>query len=146
MARKLKTPAEAAAKFARRVQGAGQDYQTGVQQATDWAANAIAAAPRRNAGLQRAIADGTIDAGISRAGDAKWRANTLSKGVQNWATNTAKAQDAYQSGMTRAMSYQQQAQAATANMDTSTLEGRLEKARVYQATVAAAAAADKRGR
>jgi hypothetical protein len=146
MARKLKTPAEAAAKFARRVQGAGQDYQSGVQSATDWAANAVAAAPRRNAGLQAAIANGTIDAGIQRAGDAKWRANTLSKGVQNWATNTAKAQDAYQSGMTRAMAYQQQAQAATASIDTTTLEGRLEKARVYAQTVHAAAQADKRGR
>lgn len=146
MAGKMKTPDQAASKYARRVQGAAQDYQQGVQQATGWAANSLAAAPRRNAGLQAAIANGTIDRGIQNTGDAGWQAATLAKGPAAWTASVAKAQPAYQAGMTKAMSYQQAAQAATAGIDTSTLAGRLQKAQVWAQTVAHQAAAAKGGR
>ena len=135
MARKMKTPDQAAAKYGRRVQASAQDYQQGIQNATGWAANALAAAPRRNAGLQAAIASGAIDHGIQRKGDAGWQAATLAKGPAAWTAAVAKAQPNYQAGMTRAMAYQQAAAAATAGIDTTTLAGRLQKSQVWQQTV-----------
>ena len=145
MARKMKTPDQAAAKYGRRVQGAAQDYTQGVQNATGWAANAIAAGPRRNAGLQAAIASGSIDRGIQSKGDAGWQAATLAKGPAAWTASVAKAQPAYQAGMTRAMSYQQAAQAATAGIDTTTVAGRLQKAQVWAQTVHQQSQAHKGG-
>lgn len=135
MAKKMKTPDQAAAKYGRRVQAAAQDYQQGIQNATGWAANAVAAAGRRNAGLQAAIASGAIDRGIQRKGDGGWQAATLAKGPAAWTASVARAQPAYQSGMSKAMAYQQAAQAATAGIDTTTLAGRLQKAQVWAQTV-----------
>lgn len=145
MARKMKTPDQAQAKYVRRVQGAAQDYTQGVQNATGWAANSLAAAPRRNAGLQNAIATGSIDRGITNKGDAGWQAATLAKGPQAWTASVAKAGPAYGAGMTRAMSYQQAAQAATAGIDTSTVQGRLQKAQVWGQTVHNQSQAHKSG-
>lgn len=146
MARKMKTADQAANKYGRRVQAAGQDYTQGIQNATGWAANSLAAAPRRNAGLQAAIASGAIDHGISTKGDAGWQAATLAKGPAAWTNSVAKAQPAYQAGMTRAMSYQQAAAAATAGIDTSTLAGRLQKSQVWIQTVHQQSQAHKTGR
>lgn len=146
MARQMKSPQQARDKYQRRVGSAAQDYKAGVQAATGWADAAVAAGARRDAGLQAAIADGRIDAGIQRRGDAGWKAATITKGVQNWGPAAASAGPQYEQGMTRAMQYQQAAQAATASIDTSTLAGRLEKSRVWQATVAEAARVAKSGR
>lgn len=146
MARQMKTPQQSGDKYQRRVQAAGPDYKSGVQGATDWQANTLAAAPRRNAGLQAAISDGRIDAGIQRAGDAKWKANTLSKGVQNWPTATAQARPAYEQGMAKAMAFQQAAAAATAGIDTTTREGRFQKMLAWVTTVSDEANRAKTGR
>ena len=73
----FKSVADSQEKWARRVGQAGQDYQRGVQNAQGWAAGAVAAANRRNAGLMAAINDGRIDAGIQRTGDNGWRTATI---------------------------------------------------------------------
>ena len=127
----FKSAADAQEKFTRRVGQAGPDYQKGVQNATNWSANAQAAAPRRNAGLQRAIAAGTIDAGIARVGDAGWKSATLAKGVANFTANAQKAGARYAAGYQRLLGFLQAAQSATANMDTSTRAGRLAKAQEW---------------
>lgn len=124
----FKSQADAQDKYSRRVAQAGPDYQKGVQNANNWAANAQAAAPRRNAGLQRAIANGTIDAGIARTGDAGWKSATLAKGVANFSGSAAKAATKYGAGYARLIGYLQAAQSQTAQMDTSTRAGRLAKA------------------
>ncbi|MEO7002003.1 MAG: hypothetical protein ABI068_09260, partial [Ktedonobacterales bacterium] len=118
----------------------------GVQNATGWAENAVAAGARRNAGLQRAIADGRIDVGIQRTGDQGWKTATVAKGVPAWTANTPKAAAKYQAGMQRVYGYLQAAQQATAGMDTTTVEGRIAKAAAWQRVVSEQAQAAKAGR
>lgn len=135
MARRMKTAQQAADKYSSRVTQAGPDYTAGVQNAGSWQEGALAAAQRRNAGLQQAIASGAIDRGIQQTGDAGWKTKTLAKGPQNYTNSVATAKPAYLNGMTKAMGYQQQAQQATAGIDTSTLAGRLQKMMVHAQTV-----------
>lgn len=142
----FKSQADAQEKFSRRVAAAGPDYQKGVQNANGWAANAQAAAARRNAGLQRAIADGRIDAGIARKGDAGWKSATLAKGVSAFQSSAARAATAYGAGYARLVGYLQAAQTQTQQMDTSTRAGRLAKAAEWGRIVGEAADAAKSGR
>lgn len=134
----MKSAQEAGDKYGTRVTGAGPDYTKGVQNASSWTEGALAAAPRRNAGLQAAIASGAIDRGIQATGDSGWKTKTLAKGPQNYTQSVAQAKPAYVQGMTQAMQYQQAAQQATAGMDTSTLEGRIAKSAAWQRAVAEA--------
>lgn len=143
MAKQFKSVQQSTDKWKRNVTQAGPYYQQGIQNAQNWAANATAAKARRDAGLQRAISDGRIDAGIARTGDAGWRAGALSKGVSAYTQNTPNAAAKFQQGLQKAMGYQQAAQSATANMDTSTREGRLAKMTEWVRTVAAQADAAK---
>lgn len=143
MARRMKSAAEAGAKWGSRVQGSQQAYTAGVQNATGWAEATIAAAPRRNAGLQAAIASGAIDAGVQRKGDQGWKAATVAKGPQAWAASVARAQPNYEAAYQRTQSYQQAAAAATSGIDTTTLAGRLQKAAVWAQTVSDQARAAK---
>lgn len=145
MAKTRQPLSDSVAKWQRNTGAAQQYYQSGVQRATGWSAAAIAAAPRRNAGLQAAIANGTIDAGIQRVGDGGWKSATLSKGVANWAAATQKSGDKFQAGLSKVYGFLDAASAATANIDTSTVEGRLEKARVHALTMHQQSQAAKRG-
>lgn len=134
------TITDAVSKWKSRVAQSGQYYQAGVSNPqVDWAGPAVAAADRRNAGLQAAIANGTIDAGIQRAGTAKWRANTLAKGVSAWTANTPNAAPAYQAGLTKTYQYFNTADAAVAGMPTTTRADRIAKAGAFLAAVGAAA-------
>lgn len=146
MARKMKTAGQAADRYQKGVTNAGPDYTTGVQNAGSWVEGAIAAAPRRNAGLQRAISSGSIDAGIQRTGDAQWRQKTLAKGVNNYTASVQSARPKYEAGMNKAMQFQQNAQAATANIDTSTPQGRLNKMMAWVQSVSDQAQAAKAGK
>lgn len=136
---------DSVAKWQRNVSQAQQYFQSGVQRATGWAEGAIAAGPRRDAGLQQAIADGRIDAGIRRVGDGGWKQATITKGVANWTAAVAKSGDKFSAGLSKVYAMLDAAQAATANIDTSTIEGRLEKARVHGMTMHQQSVAAKRG-
>lgn len=142
----FKSAADAQEKYSRRVAQAGPDYQKGVQNANNWSQNAQAAAPRRDAGLQRAMADGRIDAGIARIGDAGWKSATLAKGVSNFTANAPKAAARYAAGYQRLVGYLNAANSATANMDTSTRAGRLAKAQEWGRIVGEASDQAKAGR
>ena len=120
-----KSAQQATDKWVKNTAQAGQYYRDGIQNAQGWADRAQAAAQRRNAGLQRAMADGTIDAGIRRTGDQGWKAKALAKGPTNWTQGVANAKGAYAEGIQKAMSDQAAADAAVAGMDTSTVEGRV---------------------
>jgi hypothetical protein len=135
MPRKMKTVQQSGDKYQRGVTNAGPDYTAGIQNGSSWVEGATAASGRRNSGLQQAIADGRIDRGIARKGDAGWRAAALAKGPQNYTQSVARARPAYEAGMGKAMQYQQAAQAATANIDTSTPAGRLQKMMTWVETV-----------
>lgn len=123
-------PAAWTAKFQRRIGQAGTDYQQGVQRAQGWAAKAQAAKARRDAGLQRAIASDAINAGIARAGDAKWQGNTLAK-VSNWTGSAARAAAGYAAAAGKLQSYLNAGQQAIASMPTDSVAARLERARVH---------------
>lgn len=132
----MKTAQQAGDKYKARVQAAGPDYTAGIQNAGSWTEGALAAAARRNAGLQQAIASGAIDRGIQNKGDAGWKTAALAKGPTNYTNSVANATPAYVAGMQKAMQFQQAAQQATAGIDTSTLAGRLQKMQVWAQTVA----------
>ena len=139
-----KSVQDAVNKWTQRVQQSGQFYQSGVSNTNvDWAGPAVAAAPRRNAGLQQAIANGSIDAGIQRAGTNKWRANTLAKGVSAWTQNTPKAAPQYQAGLTQVYNYFSAADSAVASMPRVTRQDRIARASAFLNAVGAQADAQK---
>lgn len=141
-----KSVQDAVSKWQQRVSQSGQFYQQGVSNpSVDWAGPAVAAAPRRNAGLQMAIAEGRIDAGIQRAGTAKWRNNTVAKGVSAWQTNTPKAAPQYSAGLQRVYGYFQAADAAVANMPRTSRAERIQRAATFLQTVGQQADAHKAG-
>lgn len=107
---------DALQKWQSRTQGAGQFYSQGIQQSRDWAANAVAAGPARDQGLQQAMADGRIDRGIQRVGTAGWRQKTLAKGPQAWQQGVAQAGNAYAAGMARTYQMLDAGDAAIASM------------------------------
>jgi hypothetical protein len=146
LARRMKTAQQARARYTKGVTQAGPDYTAGIQNSSSWVEGALAAKQRRDTGLQQAIADGRIDAGIQNKGDAGWKTATLAKGPTNYTQSVATAGPAYEAGMNRAMQYQQAAQSATANMDTSTRAGRIAKMAAYVNAVADAAQQAKTGR
>lgn len=137
---------DSVAKWQKNVGQASQYYTSGVQRSSGWASAAVAAGPRRDAGLQAAIADGRIDAGIQRVGDNGWKSATLAKGAPNWTAAVAKAGDKFSAGLQKVYGMLDAAAAATANIDTTTVEGRLEKARVHAMTMHQQAQALKAGR
>lgn len=138
-----KTPQEALSKWQARVSGAQQYYTAGIQASKDWAGAATAAAPARDAGLQAAIASGSIDRGINRLGTAGWRAKTMAKGPQNWAAAVAQAGPAYMQGLQRAYTYLDQADQAVSNMPRGTFQENIARMTTYLSTVHAAAQAFK---
>ena len=135
-----KTIQEAVTKWQTRVAQSGQFYSAGVSNPqVYWAGPAVAAADRRNAGLQAAIANGSIDAGIQRAGTIKWRTNTIAKGVSAWTTNTPKAGPQYQAGLTKVYQFFAAADGAVANMPRTTRGDRIARAGAFLAAVGQAA-------
>lgn len=130
-----KSPQAATEKWQRRTAQASQDYTQGIQNATGWADRSVAAAGRRNAGLQAAIANNTIDAGIQRTGDAGWKAKTTAKGPANWTAGVAKAGAAMLAGQQQLQGYLAEADAAVASMPQDTVEQRAQRAMAYQLAV-----------
>lgn len=61
-----------------------QAYIDGINNSSNWAENAVAAGPARDAALQAAIASGKIDRGIQNLGTAKWKQITAAKGPAAW--------------------------------------------------------------
>jgi hypothetical protein len=145
MAKTLPPVSDVVAKWQRNTGNAQQYYTAGVQRATGWADAAVAAGPRRDAGLQAAIADGRINAGITRVGDAGWKSKTLAVGPANWAAAVQKSGDAFARGLNTVYGMLQTAQSATSSIDTSTFEGRMQKMVEHARAMHDAAVARKRG-
>jgi hypothetical protein len=100
---KRKTASQAAGNWHDRVGQSAGKYSSGIDTASSWVAGATSASATalRDNNLRQAISDGSINKGIEKAGDAKWKANTKAKGVPAWSTQTssAAAQTAYQNAM-----------------------------------------------
>lgn len=92
----MKSTAALQAKYASRVQGSGQFYTDGVNNTTkSQSGNAIAAKDRWAAGVQQAVASDLFAKGLTKSGDAKWKANAASKGGQRYASGAAAAAPAW---------------------------------------------------
>jgi hypothetical protein len=92
----IKDIAAIADKWARVVQGRGQDYADGVQNPrTDWKQATIAAAPAQAAGIQAALANKSFEKGVNRVGTAGWQAAAVNKGPRRWQEGVALAVSSY---------------------------------------------------
>ncbi len=77
----IKSLDQIGAKWSRRASGAGQDYREGVQNPkTPWQGAAIAAGPAYRTGVVQAAGRGAFEAGVRRAGEARWQNNAIAKG------------------------------------------------------------------
>lgn len=78
--------------YAGSVGKAGTNWVAGIQApGVQWAAPTIASVPRMVQGFNTAAANGTISAGITNAGDAKWRTRSEQKVTSYTAGITAGA-------------------------------------------------------
>jgi len=86
-------------KWVRRASVAGPDYQTGVQNPRKaWAAAAKEGEANYKAGVTAAAAAGRFGAGVTKAGDEKWRSNALRKGPGRFAEGVAIGKDDWNKG------------------------------------------------
>ena len=129
-----KSAEQIAAKFARRVAAAGQDYAEGVQNPSrPWAEATAASENRYQAGLNESFAKRSFSKGVQRAGNEKWQRNALEKGATRFT----------QSAQTAAANYQQQAQHVMAAADAAAnAAGRMEGTTYEQRKQKALAAMD----
>lgn len=75
------------------------DYRVGVQNPRrPWADATIQAANSWAAGVQAAVANGTWQAGVQKAGNTTWQQGALTVGVQRWAQGVQAAGDRYRAG------------------------------------------------
>lgn len=75
------------------------DYEDGVKNPRrSWSQATGAAEDSYKMGVQQAIAQGRFGAGVKRAGDEKWQAGAVEKGVSRWGPGVSLARDAYRSG------------------------------------------------
>jgi len=87
----------AAAKWARRAQSAGGEYEQGVRGAgARWASGAKAAAPNYAAGVTAAAGAGRYARGIDRAGPAKYEGKASRLGPGRYSQGVADAEPQYQ--------------------------------------------------
>jgi hypothetical protein len=76
-------------------------YQAGIEKPKrSWAEGATAAAEAYSGGVTIAAREGRYQKGVAAAGDAKWKGNTLVKGVQQgrWSAGVAAFADNYAKG------------------------------------------------
>lgn len=87
-----------AGKWKRRASSAGQEYTEGVQSTPrSWQASAKAAEASYKQGVTDAANRGAFGQGIDRAGDARWKKQTLDKGPQRFAQGVDLAEGDYSS-------------------------------------------------
>jgi|SRR5215470_5577683 len=85
MAKKVKSVADAAAKFGNRAAAAAGDYKTGVAQAGQiWSDHTMQSSDTYNAGVQAAIGRGAFQKGVAKAGPQKYQNNASTKGANHY--------------------------------------------------------------
>jgi len=81
-----------AEKWSRRAGSAGQEYTEGVSMTSrSWAANATAAKANYAAGVQAAAGRGAYEKGVGKAGDARWKRNSVEKGSMRYGPGVEQA-------------------------------------------------------
>lgn len=86
-------------KWSRKASQASQDYAAGVRSPRrNWAQATMDAADAQAAGVQEAIANGSFEKGVARAGDAKWARGAQGKGTQRFGPGVQAAKGDYEAG------------------------------------------------
>lgn len=92
----IRDPQTIADKWARVVQGRGQDYADGIANPrVDWKTATLAAEGAHTAGVQAAIANKSFAKGVARAGTEAWREGAMTKGPARWQQGIALATAKY---------------------------------------------------
>ena len=87
-----------AQKWSRRASGASEDYKSGVESTSaSWSAAAGAAKDTWKQAVTAAAGRGAFEKGVARAGDAKWKNNTSTKGPMRYAQGVGVAEADYSS-------------------------------------------------
>lgn len=90
------------AKWKRRTENAGTEYQEGVQNPRNsWQQSTIAAASNQAKGVQQAITEKRFEKGVAKAGDQRWKEKALSKGVDRFGPGVAQAEGDYNAGFAK---------------------------------------------
>ena len=98
----IKPLAKIAAKWKRNTGTAGDSYREGVESPRrPWEAATIAADDARKEGLAAADARGAVIDGVRKAGDAKWKKNSVALGPARFRQGTANAEPEYVQGFTK---------------------------------------------
>jgi hypothetical protein len=122
-----KSPADVAAKYKRRVQQAGPDYEAGVRNPKgSWSQNYKASQPRMAIAYQEALANGKMGRGVDKVGDQGWQTQTLAKAAR-YAQSAETAGNKYAERVTDILAAGDQGAAASKAIDGSTFEGRLSR-------------------
>jgi len=75
------------------------EYEAGVNDPkSDWAKNTAAAENAYNQGVQAAISRKAFGKGVTKAGTARWKEQTLAKGASRWSQGISLSGDAYSTG------------------------------------------------
>jgi hypothetical protein len=106
------TPQQIAAKWAAGVTNGVENYRAGVAAVSVAPTeSAIAAIPRYVEGVNRAVADGRVEAGLRRVTLADWQRATLDKGAPRLATGARAAEGDFAQFMTEFMPFVEQVRA-----------------------------------
>lgn len=99
MAVQIKSIEEIADKWAEVTPMRSGDYERGIQNPRrSWATATKNASAAYGAGVQRAVQTGAFAAGVTKAGDEKWKRKASTIGAQRWGPGVAEAKGDYQAG------------------------------------------------
>ena len=132
MARRRMTAQQAAEKWKRRMQTAGEDYAMGVRAVTESpTAAAAAAAPKYAAGVQRSVDEGRFQRGLEKVSLQEWKDKSIEKGQARLASGAAAAEAKVQDTMGKIMTNVDEVLAIVERMPTDTPEQRMQRALVW---------------
>jgi len=131
-----KNKARVLAKYQRNIAGAGADYSAGVQDPkTDWLAAYAQAAPRMEAELQKAIAEGRAVKGAQRAGTDKWKKRAATIGAQRFTGAATMAAEAYGAVVDDVLAAGETASNAAKAMPQTTIQERVQASAAAQLAI-----------
>ena len=95
----VKSLDRSAAKWIRQASTSGPEYEAGIQNPRrSWMEATSAAESNYEQGVNKAIASKRFGKGVAKAGDAKWKKNSLEKGPRRWIEGISVSEEAYKRG------------------------------------------------
>lgn len=95
----IKSMSSSSDKWVRRAGAAATDYKAGVTSPRrSWAEATIEAKDSQAEGVQQAIANGSFEKGVAKAGNTKWQRKAVSVGASRFGPGVAAAKADYEAG------------------------------------------------